>query len=966
MCMKPTVLIFGAIAALTSSLASSNELPCTVCAGVRVGDPSKTVSALTSGLQLEEDDAFFAAWEVRLDGTAETEVFFSLRSVGATPWIRAVFRTPRPIVDNLDALEIELEALAALVQDVGDGVFVQAVWNPEGGTTDPGEYAYLLKKAAVAVTGAADSTRFIAGPFQADPGLIASLYAEEIGAYVDLLALSPDGDLSATVSLLAVLDPGKPLVLDAIPWPATAASTIARVAEASASGFALTLFDARPSDPVDLDPLKIMAREFRGDLVFDPYAIAEAQGPAWAFVREDLGVRVVAESAPEASEISLTLADSQLRAAVRVDPATGDEQPVSNTRRTAAGLEITVDDPGAAVLMRLERPSAGELAGFDEYVDVSGGRQMQVEEILRRLQAFEDDQARRLEHFQAKRTLHLRFQSLEGAFEATYSGAFFSRRGEDFDWVWNDFSVGGVRWRSKKLPKVPLIQPEKVASLPVEILLEKDYHYRLRGTATVDGRDCWVIDFKPVAMDTGRSLYRGTVWVDRELFARVRTRAAQVGLEGSVLSNEETWFFEPVDASGMAAPWSRESFVLPLRISGQQTLSILSAILPVEVETVLENVRINGVGFDADREAALASDATMLRDTDDGLRYLRKEKDGVRVVESELDSDRLFLVGGVLWDETLDYPIPLAGVNYLNLDVKDTGAQADVFFAGAFVAAGIADPGLFGSRFNGGANLNGLFIKGTDELYRQGNVVPEESVKRRTASADFFVGRPLAGFLSFELGYRVRMEDFSRADDTAEDFVLPQDTMTHTLKANIQFNRAGYRFGLFADSNRRSDWEFWGLPGNDEYDPEQQSYMRWRVNFTKTWWLPKFRKITLSLEHLDGAELDRFSGYDFGLLGNATVAGYPSGLVRAESANGAHLTAGVNYLDLIRFEFRADAVWANNEMTGLDHELLSGFGAGGTITLPWQLIMNFEAGYAVTGPGKGAVALRVFFLRLFH
>ena len=52
-------------------------------------------------------------------------------------------------------------------------------------------------------------------------------------------------------------------------------------------------------------------------------------------------------------------------------------------------------------------------------------------------------------------------------------------------------------------------------------------------------------------------------------------------------------------------------------------------------------------------------------------------------------------------------------------------------------------------------------------------------------------------------------------------------------------------------------------------------------------------------------------------------------------------------------------------MTGLDNELLAGIGVEGTMTLPWQLIMNFEVGYAVAGPGKGGIALRVFFLKLF-
>jgi hypothetical protein len=171
--------------------------------------------------------------------------------------------------------------------------------------------------------------------------------------------------------------------------------------------------------------------------------------------------------------------------------------------------------------------------------------------------------------------------------------------------------------------------------------------------------------------------------------------------------------------------------------------------------------------------------------------------------------------------------------------------------------------------------------------------------------------------------------------------------------------------GLSADTNHRSTWEFWGLPGNAEYDPDQQDYLRWRAFFTKTWWLPKFRSLNLSLEHLDGERLDRFSGYDFGIFGDSSVAGYQSGLVRAERADGVHVSYGLNYFDQIRFQVQGDAVWATNASTGLDRELLAGISLNGSLTLPWQLIVNFDVGYALAGPGEGNLALRIFFLRLF-
>jgi hypothetical protein len=940
-------------------------LPNTVAAGIRVDDPTPVLSVLSREPGLENEELLFVSWTVALDGSANPGLISAVRASGATPWVRAVFRTPQPVADNLELLEAELEELAAFVRAGGEGLFVQAVWQPGGGTNDARDHAFLIKRAAVTVTGAASDATFIAGSLEADPDYLRALYHEEVAAYLDLVALAPGDDLALAVATLGDLDPGKAVVLDALPMPGIAEKAVVRVAEAAAAGVAITFFDAGAEIGVDLDPLIVMARELRGDLVFDSYSSPTGARRAWAFVREDLGLRVVAEPDPDTTDLELVFTDAYLRAPTAIDVVTGEEQPLDSFSRGGDGLRVRLRDPDDVVLLRLERPSAEEMEAFDQQIDVGAGREIPVEEILRRLQAFEDNQARRLEHFQATRTLHLRFQAAQGSFEASYSGDFFYRRDHGFDWVWEDFFVGGVKWRSKKLPKVPLIQPEKVASLPTEILFTKDYDYRLRGAATMDGRDCWVIDFRPIEVAPGRSLYRGTVWVDREIHARVRSRATQVGLEGSVLSAEETRFFAPLDRSGIRSDWTAESFVLPVRITGQQTLSILSATLPVEVETEILDVRINREDFDSNRTAALASDSTMLRDTDNGLRYLRKDKAGERYVETEFDSDRLFLLGGVFWDESVDYPLPLAGVNYLDLDFKGTGAQIDVFFAGAFLAAGIADPQLFGSRWNGGANLNGLFFKARDELYRDGVVVPEEDVKRRTASAEIFVGRPLAKYLSFELTYRLRIEDYSRADDTAGEFTIPQDTLTNTFRAVVQYNRAGYRLALAGDLDRRSDWEFWGLPENDEFHSDQKNYRRWQARLAKTWWLPDFRKISVSFEHLDGSNLDRFSGYDFGIFGDASVSGYQSGLVRAEEASGAHLVAGINYFDKIRFNLKGDAVWASNAMTGLDNELLAGLGVEGTLTLPWQLIMNFEAGYAVAGPGKGNIALRVFFLRLF-
>ncbi|MEM7353111.1 MAG: hypothetical protein AAF657_20120, partial [Acidobacteriota bacterium] len=684
------ILTLVSLCVVTASSIDASTPPCRPCAGVRVASPQMILDGLAQAPKLEGEARLYVAWTAELDGSADRQAFEAVRSRGGTPWVIANFRTPQPVTQNADQLATELEALANLAREAGERAHFQIDWSGDI-SAHPTDFAFLLKRAAVAVTGSRADARVIVGPIAPDPATLRTLYGEEIAAYADGIALepAPRSTLDAAIATVRELDPGKPLVLDALPWPAEAARTVARAAEYATAGFGVTLFDrsAEATIPAaDLAPLKLLAREFQGDLSYDPATLPRGAESAWTFVRgEDLGLRVIAETPAGSEQMELIFDDNQLRTPSTVDLSTGEEGSVFGQRRTQTGLALPIDEPGPVVLLRLVRMSAAELEGLEERLEIADERQMPVEEILRRLQAFEDDQARRLTHYQAHNILHLRFQSGAASIEAAYSGDFFFRRGEGFDWAWDTFYVDGVEWKGKKIPELPLIQPEKAAVLPLEINFSKEYSYRLRGTDTVEGRDCWVIDFKPLAATPGRGLYQGTVWVDRTLYARVKTRAIQLGLEGDVISNEETVSFQPVDSGGQPAAWSRESYFLPIKIVGQQLMSLLNATLPVETETVLSEIRINGADFDTKREQILASDVTMVRDTDKGMRYLVKDDEGNRVVQESPDTDRYFLVGGVFWDESVDFPIPLAGINYLSLDWRNTGNQLNVFFAGPLV-----------------------------------------------------------------------------------------------------------------------------------------------------------------------------------------------------------------------------------------------------------------------------------------
>ena len=957
-----------------TSLAAAT-FPCKPCAGVRLDAPSpQDVTALLPKVsKLEPGSPLYTAWDVPLDGTASlpSEDLQALRQAGATPWLSLVFRTPAPLAQNVARLQEELRVAADLAGRAPAGSWFQVIWRPEGGEAgEPAasEYGFLIKRAAVTLTGARENAQVATQPLAADVAALEALYNEEIAAYLEALVLRPAPEAELAAALEAVqqrLDPGRAVVLDALPFPAPAAEVLADAARSATRGFDLTLFQTATLTPEAARPLALLALEFTGDLSWDPGSSPTGAPESWAFVRgKDLALRVILRAPEGAGALDLSFPDPGLRRPTRFPFEPGRVTPPSG-RITATGLDLRVEAPGRVAVLGLERATAEEREGIAEQVEVASEREMPVEEILRRLQAFEDAQDRKLEHYSATNTTHLRFQPAAGTqtFEATLQGPFYvSDAGTD--WAWQSLFVNGVRWRGKTLPEIPLIQPEKAAAVPLQIHFSKQYRYRLRGTDRIGERDAWVVDFAPAGPGGEGKLYQGTVWVDRRLYARLRTRAVQTGLEGEVLSNEETMEYTPIDAMGLSAPWSAESFILPLRMVAQQILSVVNATTVVERETLLTDVRINGATFEEERTKTAASEATMVRDTDKGLRYLVKDETGERVVKEGFDTSKLFLAGGVFYDDALDYPLPLGGVNYFSFDFKGTGQQLNVFFAGALLTVNAAQPRLFGSKFDFGGDAFAIAIPFADTLYANDEEAEEQEVEQRPASVGLKLGHPLGNFTKLSLEYDVLSLTYGDTDNTADNFVIPSDNLTHSVELDASFSRAGYGLRARGSYSRRSEWDFWGLPGNPDWSEDKQDFLRWDLRASKNWYLPRFQKVGFELDYAGGSDLDRFSKYQFGFFGGTRVHGYQSNRVRAEEAFAAHLTYGFEIGEVLRLDAVADAAWATDEATGLDRELLGGVGLGGTFIGPWQTVVNLDVGVPVAGPDDGFV-LYVVFLKLF-
>src|SRR4029079_11773169 len=131
----------------------------------------------------------------------------------------------------------------------------------------------------------------------------------------------------------------------------------------------------------------------------------------------------------------------------------------------------------------------------------------------------------------------------------------------------------------------PLLQPEKVLSLPLTLRFDEGYRYRLSGSERVDGLDCYAVRFDPVRADA--SLYRGTVWIDKRSFARVRVQAVQGGLTAPVISNEETQHYAPVTTIG------NQPVFLFTGLTARQIVLLAGRNILIEKSVDFSNFRVN-------------------------------------------------------------------------------------------------------------------------------------------------------------------------------------------------------------------------------------------------------------------------------------------------------------------------------------------------------------------------------------
>jgi hypothetical protein len=651
------------------------------------------------------------------------------------------------------------------------------------------------------------------------------------------------------------------------------------------------------------------------------------------------------------SESDARVACAGRSAQIYLNPSTLDR--VAVLRRCPEQAAVIVEPPSrfervqlssGDALVRLSDPSSDR---FSTDTGVSARKQLTVEEIIARHQAAAAKQAAAVRTLISSGTLTVTFEAPGFPAPVTVSSeTTIFKGGSTTDLEQRDIRVNGIAFRSQRVPRLPIIEPERVSAPPLTITLGEKYRYRLEGEEKIGGIPAYVVGFEP--RSTREPLFRGRAWISVEDFGIVRVAASQTGLRGPVVSSEQVDEFRRTAIGA----WVLE------RSDVRQLYQGAAYRTPIQRVLSLTAHEVNASDFDARRQAAFGSEHTILRDTPAGYRYLEGEarriaSDGLAspadITNVGGDASRVrTLAFGVIVDPNISRPLPFAGLSYLDFNLFGTGTQLNGFFGGTYGQMAFSVPSLFGSRWQLAGKAFGIASSYNDREFEGGREQYDRNVRQRPAFASVWALRPLTPHLSVRAGYELDYTHFARSDVTASDFQAPADQIAHGLRLALEGQRAGWDGVIWWSGVRRAGWRSWGRLGSGEYSPSQRDFQRYGASLARSMVFSPALIGRLETSVAGGRDLDRFSRYTFGTFDNR-LHGYPSALIRYDRGATLRSTVAWSPGRVVRVDGFVDAAFVRDTGFARGVSRFAGIGAAIEAPAPFGTLVAAEWGYGFQG-----------------
>ena len=810
----------------------------------------------------------------------------------------------------------------------------------------------LASTEARAVTGTATRLALGGRRMATDAGR-SEVYTQELTPYVDLLEV-PDAEVERATAWLSRVDASAGLAVTTGRRRASDAGARDTIdAVLRFAGTRVAIFSALATDDLT-SALKSLAPA--APLLSHEVEDLEDQGAA---LRLTIGGEDVTGTVPhrllldnqtfatylaywgprrdEAVDVSIRLTAEGTPAVF--DLLTGAERTADGVSRDAATRTTRLRAPltGGPVFVDFNR---GAVDVFGERSEVTANRSLTVAEVIARHQARQRMQDALVKNYIARARLaqHFRPTPADPGYDVVTENRYFVA-GAEVEWEELSFSVNGSRWGADR-PPFPLLQPEKVLSLPLQLRFDEGYRYRLDGRDRVAGYDCYVVRFEPVRNDA--ALYRGTVWIDDKSFARIRVQAVQGGLTAPVVSNEEIQQYSPpvmVDAQPV--------FLLN-GMTARQIMLIAGRNILVEKSVAFEDVRVNVAEFEGERLEARASDRIMFRETDRGLRYYTKQGEA-RVISDRPTQSVKAMAMGVTIDPSYAFPLPIFGINYLNFDFGGPNSQLAILFAGVLAAGNIQRPKLGSTPFDASVDFFGIAVPSSDRIYSQSGERTGERVLTWPLSTGLNVGWQYTPFQKVTAQYQFRFDGFVRDTTTSDAFDVPSSTVTNGIGASWEYRRGGYSLVLNGARFRRATWQAWGLPVDAEASEtvSRRDYVKYSGSLSRDFYFKVFHKIHLNAAWFGGQDLDRFAKYQFGMFDDTRLHGVPGSGVRFDQLSMVRGAYSLNLFEQYRLDLFAEHAWGRERGIDVDWQRILGLGVAVNFRAPKSTILRADFGRSV-------------------
>ena len=638
------------------------------------------------------------------------------------------------------------------------------------------------------------------------------------------------------------------------------------------------------------------------------------------------------------------------------DLVSGARTSAGNYAREAGTGRVQADAPLTGRPMVVDfNEGAGEV--LIERTGVSAARQLTIGEIIARHQQQQRAQDAIVRNYIATARMQQHFRptvadnGMSSSYDVVTENRYFVN-GSDVEWEELSFAVNGSKFGIDR-PPFPLLQPEKVLSLPLQLRFDGGYTYRLAGSERVDGFDCYLVRFDPVREDG--ALYRGTVWIDKTTFARVRVQAVQGGLAAPVISNEETQHYQPV------AVGNRPVFLFS-GLSARQIVLIAGRNLLVEKSVEFSDFRVNRQEFDHERASARESDRVMYRETDRGLRYYVKQ-DGKRVISERPTNHAKALAIGTTIDPSYSYPLPMLGIDYLNFQFGSPNQQLAVLFAGVLAAGNIQRSKIGHTHLDASLDFFGIAVPSSDRLYTTTGESRAERVLTWPETTGFNLGWQATPFQKATFQYQFRFDGYARDTTTADAFDVPSSTVTQGLGGAWEYRRAGYSLLLNGAWFGRASWQPWGLhqPGESAATTMSPSaYEKYQATLSRDFYIAPFQKLHLNGAYFGGQDLDRFSRYQFGLFDDTRIHGVPTSGVRYGELAMVRGSYSLNVFEQYRLELFLDRAWGRDDPGHGVWDPITGLGVAVNVRAPWNTILRGDFGKSFLPARYGSLGSTVF------